>query len=153
MLSQCRFGWAYNILNNFQLRQSAISKLTVNFTGCGRFSCLEILEVLRESKKNISQWASTHTISAEKDKVHDVPLISCRQRWLLLSQRCELKSPHSKNAALVILFHPKSLSTPVYLAAVVIVTYESCVFRILPHRGILIKPDLVRHHSVSMQPR
>lgn len=121
--------------------------------GGGRFSCLEILEVLRESKKNISQWASTSTISAEKDKVHDVPLISFRQRWLLLSQRCELKSPHSKNAALVILFHPKSLSTPVYLVDVVIVTYESCFFRILPHRGILIKPDLVRHHSVSMQPR
>ena len=93
------------------------------------------------------------TISAEKDKVYDVLLISCRQRWLLLSQRCELKSPHNKNAAVVISFHPKSLSTPVYLVDVVIVTYESCVFRILPHRGILIKPDLVRHHSVSMQLR
>ena len=98
-------------------------------------------------------WASTPTIRAEKDKVHDVSIISCRQRWMLLSQRCELKSLRSKNAALVILFHHKSLSTPVYLADVVIVTYESCVFRILPHREILIKPDLVRHHSVSIQPR
>lgn len=117
------------------------------------FLASKYLEVLRESKKNISQWSSTPTISAEKDKVHDVPLISCRQRWLLLSQRCELKSPHSKNIAVVISFHSKSLSIPVYLVDVVIVTYELCVFRILPHRGILIKPDLVRHHSVSMQPR
>ena len=100
-------------------------------------------------KPNISQWASTLTISAEKDKVHDVKLISCRQMWLLLSQYRELKSLYSKNDAIVILFHPKSLSTPVYLVDVVIVTYESCVFRILPHRGILIKTDLVRHHSVS----
>ena len=67
---------------------------------------------------------STPTISAEKDKVHDVPLISCRQMWLLLSQRCELKSPHSKNAAIVILFHTKSRNTPVYLVDVVIAPYD-----------------------------